>query len=155
MTVGFTAEAVAAGEAECRRNAAAGVAGHEQVVGAFVWIGVAHQAPLGADRAERGEATCDQLVGIDLMARIPDQAVAAEVVDAVQGKTEFHHAEVRGEVRGSGRGNFAERPSHLRGELFQLVHREPLQVARRKNAREDVGHDDEELRACLLLAGNQ
>ena len=43
---------VAALQSQGRRDAAAGMAGHEQVVVAFVRIGVAHQAPLGADRAE-------------------------------------------------------------------------------------------------------
>ena len=155
MAVGFAAEAVAAGKAERRRNATAGMAGHEQVVGALVGIGVAHQAPLGANRAERGEAARDQLVGINLMTRVPDQAVAAEVEDAMQGEAEFHHAEVRGEVGGPGRGNFAERPPHLRGKLLQFVHREPLQVARRKDARQDVGHGEGcSVRACLRQGVN-
>ena len=43
---------VAARQPERGRHAAAGVAGHEQVVVAFVRVGVAHQAALGADRAE-------------------------------------------------------------------------------------------------------
>ena len=37
---------------ERRRDAATGVAGHEQVVFALVRIGVAHQAALGADAVE-------------------------------------------------------------------------------------------------------
>ena len=43
---------VAALQPQGRGHAAAGVAGHEQVVVAFGRVGVAHQPALGADRAE-------------------------------------------------------------------------------------------------------
>ena len=63
-------------EPQCRRRRAAGVAGHEQVERALGRIGVTHQAPLGPDRVQAAGAAGDQLVGIDLVARVPDQAVA-------------------------------------------------------------------------------
>ena len=66
---------VAAGQAERGRNARAGVARHEQVVFALLRVGVAHQAALGADRVELRIAAGDQLVRIDLVARVPDQPV--------------------------------------------------------------------------------
>ena len=45
-------QVVAALQAGDRRDAAAGVAGHEQVVVALVRVGIAHQPALGADRGE-------------------------------------------------------------------------------------------------------
>ena len=120
MAVALAEQVVAAGEAERRRDARAGVAGHEQVVGALVGVRVAHQAALRADRAEAAEAARDQLVGIDLVARIPNEAIAAEVEDAMQGEAELHDAEVRGEVGGAGGRHFREGPTHLRSELLEL-----------------------------------
>ena len=80
---------------------AAGVARHEQIVIAFVRIGVAHQAALGADGAERLESAGDQLVRINLMAGVPDQAVLGEIESQVQGEAQLDDAEVAGEVGGA------------------------------------------------------
>ena len=99
------------------------MAGHEQVVGAFLRIGVAHQAAPGADRAKLGEAAGDQFVGIDLVARVPDQPVAAEVEDPMKGEAELDHAEVGGEVGGAGGGHLAEGPPHLTGQVFRAARR--------------------------------
>ena len=135
-----TGEIVPAGKAERRRQAAAGMTGHEQVVRALLRIGIAHQSAAGADRTEAGEAAGDQLVRVDLMTGIPDETVAAEVENAVQGQAQLDDAEVRGEVGGPGGGHLGERAAHLPGELFQLLDRQPGEVAGGEDRGKDVGH---------------
>ena len=138
--VGAAAEIVAAGQAERRRDARPRVARHEEVVGALVGVGKAHQSAAGADRAEPGETAGDQLVRVDLVAGVPDQPVAAEVEHPVQRQAELHHSEIGGEMGRSRGGDLAQRPAHLGGQLLELLRRQPLQVARGKDGGEKVGH---------------
>ena len=67
---------VAALHAQGGADAASGVAGHEQVVFAFGRVGIAHQPALGPHRVELLVAAGEHLVRVDLMAGVPDQAVA-------------------------------------------------------------------------------
>ena len=97
--------------------------GHEQVEGAFGRVGVAHQTPFGPDRVQHGGAAGDQLVGIDLMAGVPDQAVLGEVEGQVQGQAELDHAEVAGEVGRPPAHDAYQLGSHLVGELIELRRR--------------------------------
>ncbi len=105
--------------------------GHEEVVIALLRVRIAHQPPLRADGAELVVAAGDQLMRIDLMTRVPDQAVTAEVEGGVQGQAELDHSQVRREV-GDAVGDYvAQHLAHLGRKLLQLGQREPLQVARR------------------------
>ena len=79
---------------------AAGVPGHEQVVVALGGVGIAHQPAARADAVELGIAAGEQLVRVDLVAGVPDEAVAAEVELQMQGQGQLDHAEVAGEVGG-------------------------------------------------------
>ncbi len=122
-------QVVAALHAHGRADAAPGMAGEEQVIGAFGRVGIAHQAALGPHRVERLVAAGHQLVRIDLVAGIPDQAVAAEIEGGVQGQGQLDHAQVRGEMgRPSGR-QAANGLANLARQLHQLLLRQPLQVA--------------------------
>ncbi len=103
-------------EAQHGRNARTGVARHEQVVGAFLGIGVTHQSAFLADRAEVPEATGEQLVRIDLVAGVPDQAVFGEVEDQVQGDGQLHHAQVAGKVGRPSRHHVAQGFANLGGQ---------------------------------------
>ena len=85
---------IAALHPERGADAATGVAGHEQVVAGFERIGVAHQAALAAHRLELIVPACDHLVGVGLMAGVPDKAVAGEVEGGVQRQGQFDHAEI-------------------------------------------------------------
>ena len=125
------------------------MAGHEEVVGAFFRIGVSHQAALGPNRSEAGEPTGDQFMGIDLMPSVPDEPVAAEIKNAVQGQAQFHHPQVGGEVGGAGSSHFTERPPHFGGQLLQLLWGKPAEVCRRENGGEDFGHMRNALYAYL------
>ena len=62
----------------------------------------------------------DQLVGVDLVAGVPDQAVAREVEGQVQGQAELDDAEVAGEVRRAAADDADQLGAHLGGELLEL-----------------------------------
>ena len=72
--------------------------GHEEIEGALVRVGITHQAAAGADGAELGIPAGDQFVGIDLVARVPNEAIVSEVEGQVQGQAQLDHAEVAGEM---------------------------------------------------------
>ena len=116
------------------------MAGHEQVVGAFVRIGIAHQPALGADGLELRVAARDQLVRIDLMAGVPDQAVLAEIEGQVQGQAQFDDAEVAGEMGRPNAQHAHQFVAHLLGELRQFRVAQSLQILRRRDLRQQSGH---------------
>ena len=133
-------QVIAAFESQGGRNARAGMAGHEQVVGAFVRIGVAHQAPLGAHGGEFVVTAGDQFMRIDLVAGVPDQPVAAEIKGGVQRQAKLDHAQVRGEMRRAIGNQIAKHFAHLDGELFELGDRHALQIAGRLDFGEQLVH---------------
>ena len=147
MAIGSPHDLVAKLEAERRGGGDTGVAGHEQVVFAFVRIGVAHQAPLGADRAKLRESPGNQLVWIDLMAGVPDEAVAGEVEGQVQGQAELDHAEVRGEVSRADAEDADEFVAHFLGELGEFRFGELVEILRALNGWQQFAHG-----ASLLVA---
>src|SRR5439155_23941842 len=112
-------------------------AGHERVEGVLVRVGIAHQAAAGADALEAVVTAGNQLVRIDLMARVPDEAVAAEVEGQVQGEAQLDDAEIAGEVSRTDAENAHPLIAQLLSELHQLLIREPLQVGRGSNRWED------------------
>src|SRR5207249_2700667 len=91
-------ELIAHFQAERTRKAAPGMARHEKIVRAFVWVGVTHQTAPRTNGFELLIAPRDQLVRIDLMAGVPDQAITAEVESQVQSKAQLHHAQIAGEM---------------------------------------------------------
>ena len=140
MAISFAEKLVAAVQSEHGRDAASGMARHEQIVGAFVRIRVAHQSAAGANRGKLAVAAGDELVRINLMAGVPNQAVAAEVERRVQGQAELDNAQVRSKMGRSIGDNFAQGVAHFAGELLQLRQRESLQVERRLNRGKQVVH---------------
>ena len=117
------------------------MAGHKEVVIALLGIGVAHQSALGSDRAKTGKAAGNELMRINLVAGVPDEAVVAKVKDAVQRDAKFHHSKIRCEVRRPRSGNFAQGPAHFSSQLLQLVDGEPGQIAGRQNRWQNIGHE--------------
>jgi len=69
-------------------------------------------------------------MGVALVADVEDEAVAAEVIDAVEGDREFDDAEVAGEVPAVPGDGLGDEGAHLRGEGVEFVlklHYQPLQ----------------------------
>ena len=125
-------------QSEARAHAGPGVAGDEQVVLAFLRVRVAHQPAAGAERVELREPAGQQLVGVDLVAGVPDQAVFGEVERLVQGDRQFDHAEVRREVGGPVGDDAAQPLPDLGGEPLQLGVREPVEVPRVGDAGQEL-----------------
>ena len=107
------------------------MAGHKEVEVALFRIGIPHQPAAFADRIELRKATGQQLVRIDLVPGVPDEAVFFEVEHLVQRNREFNDAQVRREVRWSGFDNGAERLADFGGELLQFLIVEAIQIAGR------------------------
>ena len=70
--VAFAHQVVAGFQAQRTRHAATGVAGHKQIVIAFVRIRITHEAAARAQAAELGVSTRDELMRINLMAGVPN-----------------------------------------------------------------------------------
>ena len=140
VVVALAEKLVADLEAQRTRDAAAGVAGHEQVVSALVGIGITHEAAARADGVEIRIAARDQLVRINLVAGVPDEAVLAEIEGQVQGQAQLDDAQVAGEVSGANAQHAHQLVAHLLGQLDQLLIAERLQICGRLNLFQEGAH---------------
>ena len=120
----------ALGDAEGNREAGAGVAGGEGVVGALARLAEPGEPALEADVLERVAPARHQLVGVALVGRVPDDAVDGAVEDAVEGQGELNDAEVRGQVPATLRDHGDDGVAHLLCDLRQLLVGQRLQIAR-------------------------
>ncbi len=88
----------------------------------------AAQTPVLAQGGEPLLAAGEQLVGIGLVAHIPDQPVAGGIEHVVEGQGEFDHAEAGRQVAaGAGHGG-DDGLAQFAGRLFHLGHAEIAQV---------------------------
>ena len=95
--------------------------GAERIVGTFGALGEAGEAAFAAQGTDTVAATGQDLVGIALVADIPDDLVARGVKDRVQGDGQFDNAEARAKVA-AGDGNGADGfGAQLVGQLAQLA----------------------------------
>ena len=74
------------------------MSGHEQIKRAFRWIGITHEATLRANCMQPVSAPGDEFLGIDLVARIPDQTIVTKVKCQVKCQTEFDNTQVAGKM---------------------------------------------------------
>ena len=116
------------GEAQCRRDARAAVAGAERVVRALAAARVARDAAQLAQRMELVIAAREQLVRIALVADVPDDLVGRRVEHAVQRQREFDHSEIGGQVPGIARDRLDDDVAHLGRELQHISAVEALDV---------------------------
>ena len=123
-------QVVAAAQPQGRSHAAAGVAGEKQVVVALGRVRVAHQAPFGPHRLELVVPAGDHLMGIHLVAGVPDQAIAAEIEAGVQGQGQLHHPQIGSEVCRPAGNQSAQRLAHFVGQRGQLLVGQALKVLR-------------------------
>ena len=126
-------QVVAAFESQCGGNAAPGVPGHEQVVGALGRVGVTHEAALAPNGAELRVAASHHLVWVDLVPGVPDKSVPTEVEGRMKRYSQFDHAQVGGEMRAASAEQTVHGLAHLVSQLYKLVVAEPQQIVRRSN----------------------
>ena len=117
-------------------DTAPGMAGHEQVVQAFFRVGIAHRPAARADRLETRIAAGDELVRINLMPGIPDEAVLAEIERQVQGQAKFDDAEIAGKVSGPNAEDAHQFVAHLLRQVGKLLLRQLVQIRRRLDLRQ-------------------
>ena len=120
----------ALGDAEGDREAGAGVACGEGVVGALARLAEPGEPALEADVLERVTPARHQLMGVALVGRVPDDAVDGAVEDAVEGQGELNDAEVRGQVAAALRYHGDDGVAHFLRDLRQFLVSQRLQIAR-------------------------
>jgi len=74
------------------------------------------------------------------MARVPDQAVLAEVKDAVQRQAQFNHAQVGGEMGASLCHQVAQHVTDFRRQFGQLADGHGLKCLRLVDLRQQAVH---------------
>jgi hypothetical protein len=79
-------------------------------------------------------------VRVNLVAGVPDEAVAGEVEGQVQGQAEFHDAEVAGEVGRTDAQHTHQFVTHFLGQLSQLLITQPLQISGASDTRQESAH---------------
>ncbi len=119
--------------------------GSEGVVGALLHARKAADASQFAVRVEALPAAGEDLVGVGLVADIPDHLVLRRIVDVMECDGEFHRSETRCEVAGVHAEFRDHEIPYLRGERFQFGNGEPAQVFR--------GVDFVEIFVALLCHG--
>ena len=118
--VGFVVDLVAACHADGGGDAGAGVSDTELVVMGLAGFWEPGHALAGAEVCEFVEAAGEEFMGVALVADIEEEAVVAEVKDAVHGDGEFDDAEVGGEVA-AGTGNLVDDGcANFSRQIFEL-----------------------------------
>lgn len=98
----LTAAVASQGHAQGRRNAGGGVTCPEVIEAALAPFEVARHSALLAQCVELVVAPRDQLVGVGLVAHVPDNPVLVEVEGLVEGQGEFHHTQPWPEMASAG-----------------------------------------------------
>ena len=88
---------------------------HDVVLGLATTRETAHATQL-AKGVEAIETAGQQLVGVGLVAGVPDDAVGGAVEDAVEGDGELHHAERAAEVAAGGGHGIDDLAAELRAQ---------------------------------------
>ena len=91
-------KAVGGGDAAGGADRGGGVAGDKGVVDAFVGLGETGKAPRLAEGVEAVLPAGEDLVGVALVADVPDDAVLRRVEHPVEGDRQLHRPQVGGEV---------------------------------------------------------
>ena len=115
---------------EARGNRGAAVPCVEGVVGAFAPFREPADSPVGAKRVKTIPPSGQQLVGVRLVAHIPDDLVSGRIENIMKGDRQFHHTQVRGQVPPGSRHGFNDLAAHLGGQSAHIVERQLFEVRR-------------------------
>ncbi len=137
----LAAQVLGLDHAERRRDGGGGVAHAEGVVLRLVPLGEAGQPPLGADGAEPVAPAGQQLVGVGLVADVPDQLVGGRREDVVERDVELHRPQGGAEVAAVGGAGLDDLLADLGAEPGQVADGELLQVCGRVDRVEQAAHD--------------
>jgi len=120
-----------AGDAESRGYGGAGVADAKGIVGALAAFGETADSPILADAVKSLTPAGDDLVGVGLMADIPDDLVLRGIQDMMEGEGQFDHAERWGKVAPGLAGGLNNIVADLPRQLGQLGDVKILDIRRR------------------------
>jgi hypothetical protein len=138
---GAVTDVARGGEALGDRQAGAGVTAVEDVVLA---LAAAREAADAVDLPERPEPlqpAREELVGVGLMPRVPDDPVVRRAQQPVQGDGDLDHAEAGAQVAARLRDGRDDRLADLGGEICELGFAQAAEVGRTGQAGEDrAGH---------------
>ena len=121
-------------EAQRRRDRGRAMRRAEGVKGALGAFGEARQPALLPQGADAVAPPGQDLVGIALVAHVPDQLVAWRVEDRMDRHRQFDHAQTRAQMAASFRDGADRLGPQLVGQLPQLAVRQPLEVGRQMHA---------------------
>ncbi|GJD98052.1 hypothetical protein OCOJLMKI_5291 [Methylobacterium iners] len=113
--------------AEARRDRGGGVGRAEGIVGALGALGEARQAAALAQRPDAVAASGEDLVGVGLVADVPDQAVVGGVEHVVQRHRQLDDAQARAEVPARDRDRLDHLRAHRLGHARQRALRQSPQ----------------------------
>ena len=113
------------------------MAGVERVVDAFGTLGEAGKATGAPDVPERLEAARDYLVGVALMADIPDDRVAGSGKHPVQRQRQLDNAQVRGKMATVGGDGADDEATDFSCQAVQFPDRQATQIVRPADAFKD------------------
>ena len=91
---------------------------------------IAGHPVLLTERSEVVVPTGDQLVGISLVAHIPDHTVVIEIERLIESQCELHDAEPRAEMPTAGGHHLEVTFADLTSDIFQLSDAESMQLIR-------------------------
>ena len=100
----------------------------EHVVPRLLGVGEAAHAARPPQLLEALHAAREELVGVALVRHVEDDAVALEVVDAVQGRGQLHDPEVGAQVAAGPLHALQQEGAHLVAQGGQLLAREGMHV---------------------------
>ena len=124
----LVAQAVAHGQAQRQGGRHAGVGAGERVVRTLRGAGIAAQAALGPQGVKLLGPAGEQFVRIDLVADVPDEAVARGVEDVVQSDGQLHHPQGPAQMATVERHGLDNARANLVRQFLQLRQGETPQV---------------------------
>ena len=95
----------------------------EMIERAFATFEVASNTTLLSEGIEIGVATCDQFVGIGLVAHIPNHSVTIEIESLIERKCELNNTKAWAQVTTAVGHHFQVSLPDLGRDIFELGHR--------------------------------
>ena len=141
-------EVVGLGDAQGRGDGGAAVAAGEQVVGALLPAGETGQASLLADGGELAAAAGEELIGVALVAHVPQDGVLGRVEGQAQGHGELYHPQVGGQVAAVVGHRIDDGFPELLAEGVQLLFAQGLQIFGGADLIQDLSH----VTTCLSVS---
>ena len=126
----FTAVVPRQSHPECGGNGGAGMTRAEMIETTLRPLEIAGHSVLLTQGSEVVVPTGDQLVGISLVADIPDHTVVIEIEGLIQSKCELHDAQPRAEMTTAGGHHLEVALANLTSNIFQLSDAESMQLIR-------------------------